>query len=95
MALNEDAVGHISHLARIGVSQKEIKKFQKELEGIIGYIDKLKSLNVDKVKPMAHVLPLQNIYREDKKRESLPPKEVLKNAPKKQDKSFSVPKIIE
>ena len=95
MPIDEKSVKHISHLARIGISQKEIKQFQKELEGIISYIDKLKSLNVDKVKPMMHVLPLQNIYREDKKKESLPPKEVLKNAPKKQNNSFSVPKIIE
>ena len=95
MSLSEKEIKHISHLARIGITDKEVKKIQKELDGIIGYIDKLQSLNVDKIKPMAHVLPLENVYREDKRKESLTPEKTLKNAPTKKDKSFSVPKVIE
>lgn len=95
MSINEDAVKHISHLARIGITEKEILRFQRELDEIVGYIDKLKTLDVGNVGPMTHVLPLKNIYREDKAKESLPIEKALKNAPQKRKDLFSVPRIIE
>ncbi|GAG49159.1 unnamed protein product, partial [marine sediment metagenome] len=58
-------------------------------------IEKLKQLKVDKVEPMSHVLPLKNVFREDKVGPSLPQEQVLANAPSVKGNSFSVPRVIE
>jgi aspartyl-tRNA(Asn)/glutamyl-tRNA(Gln) amidotransferase subunit C len=46
------------------------------------------------VKPLAQIVELQNVLREDIVRPSLPVEEVLANAPAKNEKFFKVPKVI-
>ncbi len=88
-------IEYVAKLARIDLNVSQKKKLTKQLSDILGYIEKLKELKVDKVEPMSHVLPLKNVFREDKVKPSLPVEKVLKNAPAKKDSSFSVPKVIE
>ncbi len=44
--------------------------------------------------PLAHVIPLCNVFREDQARESLPLDAVLENAPAREDGNFLEPRII-
>ncbi len=88
-------IEYVAKLARIELDAKQKKKFAKQLSDILAYIEKLKQLKVDKVEPMSHVLPLKNVFRQDKLKSSLPLDKVLRNAPSKQKGSFSVPKVIE
>jgi aspartyl-tRNA(Asn)/glutamyl-tRNA(Gln) amidotransferase subunit C len=71
MLLKEE-VKHIAKLARLGLTEKEIEKFQKELSSILDYIEKLKELDVSNVKPTSHSIEMENIMRQDK--ESSKPK---------------------
>ena len=86
---------YVAHLARINLDEKELIYFTKQLEDILGYIEKLAKVDISKVDPTAHVLPMYNILREDVPKDSLARGEALKNAPAKDDKFFTVPKIIE
>jgi len=61
----KEEVQHIAKLARLGLKEREIQKFQKELSKILDYIEKLKEVDISKVKPNIHSLPLKNIMRED------------------------------
>jgi len=88
-------IEYVAKLARVDLSEKEKKKIAKELSDILGYIEKLKQLKVDKVEPMSHVLPLKNVFRQDKIKPSLPVAKVLRNAPSKNGDNFSVPRVIE
>ncbi|MCM8757953.1 MAG: Asp-tRNA(Asn)/Glu-tRNA(Gln) amidotransferase subunit GatC [Candidatus Omnitrophica bacterium] len=88
-------VNYIANLARIELKEKELKIFVKQLKKIIDYINKLKELDVSDIPPSSHILKLKNVLREDNLKESLPIKEVLKNAPEKKENFFVVPKIIE
>jgi aspartyl-tRNA(Asn)/glutamyl-tRNA(Gln) amidotransferase subunit C len=88
-------IEYVAKLARIELDAKQKKKFAKQLSDILAYIEKLKELKVDKIEPMSHVLPLKNVFRQDKVKTSLPLDKVLKNAPLKEKGSFSVPKVIE
>ncbi len=88
-------IEYVAKLARIELSAVQKKKLAKQLNDILAYIEKLKQLNVDKVQPLSHVLPLQNVFREDKVGPSLPQGKVLANAPLARGNSFSVPRVIE
>jgi aspartyl-tRNA(Asn)/glutamyl-tRNA(Gln) amidotransferase subunit C len=95
MSIDKETVKHVAHLARIELQPKELEKLSGELHEILGFIDKLKDLNVDQVKPASHILPISNVLREDEPQVSLATQEALKNAPSKKGNFFSVPKIIE
>ena len=58
-------VQHIAKLARLGLTQKEIEKFRRELSAILDYIEKLKKVNVVKVEPTSHPLSIENVTRDD------------------------------
>ena len=88
-------IEYVAKLARIDLTAAQKKKMGKQLSGILAYIEKLKKLNVDKVEPISHVLPLQNVFRQDKVKPSLPQEKVLGNAPQAKKDSFSVSKVIE
>ena len=64
--LSKEEVKHIAKLARLGLNEKEIEKFQKELSSILDYIEKLKEVDVAKVKPTAHSMEMENVMREDR-----------------------------
>ncbi len=88
-------VEHVANLARLSFGEEEIEKFTHQLNNILTYIDKLNELDTSHVEPTSHVLPIQNVFREDKVRPSLPVEEVLANAPEAAHHYFKVPKIIE
>jgi aspartyl/glutamyl-tRNA(Asn/Gln) amidotransferase C subunit len=67
--INKQDVQNIAKLARLGLSEKEIEKFQKDLSSILDYIETLKQANVSGVEPTFHAsedyLDKKNIMRED------------------------------
>ncbi len=95
MAISESDVKKVAHLARIGLSDDELKLFSSQLESIIAFVDKLREVEVSSVKPMSHVLEMDNVVRLDEKKKSLNREEVLKNAPESLKGHFLVPKVIE
>jgi aspartyl-tRNA(Asn)/glutamyl-tRNA(Gln) amidotransferase subunit C len=95
MTIKRQTVEHVAHLARINLSEQEIAKFQTQLGDILNYIDKLKKVDISKVQPTSHVLPLKNVYRQDRVKPSLPVDAVLQNAPSKKNDFFTVPRVIE
>lgn len=88
-------VAYVSKLARLALDMEEIKRLGRQLNDILGYISKLNEINTEAVQPTSHVLPLQNVERDDEARPSLPIDETLKNAPSKEGNFFKVPKVIE
>jgi aspartyl-tRNA(Asn)/glutamyl-tRNA(Gln) amidotransferase subunit C len=88
-------VKYVAHLARLQLTPDEEKKLGAQLGGILGYIEKLKELEVTNVEPTAHAVPLVNVTRPDEVRPSLPHADALRNAPAKANGLFMVPKIVE
>ena len=95
MSLDRETIKHVAHLARIELQPNELEKLSGELHEILGFIDKLKDLNVEQVMPASHILPISNVLREDKPHISLSPEKALENAPRTKGNFFSVPNIIE
>jgi aspartyl-tRNA(Asn)/glutamyl-tRNA(Gln) amidotransferase subunit C len=95
MAAPEIDIKYVAHLARLHLTPDEETKLGAQLGGILGYIEKLKELDVTGVEPTAHAVPMVNITRADEIRPSLPHDDALRNAPAKANGLFMVPKIVE
>lgn len=70
--ISKDEVKHIAKLARLGLTEAEVKKFQKELSSILDYMEKLNEVNVTKVAPTSHPFEAENVVREDEGKEADP-----------------------
>ncbi len=88
-------IKYVAHLARLTLTPEEQRQFGAQLGDVIGYIEKLKQLDVEGVEPMAHAVPMVNVTRTDAVRPSLPHDEALRNAPAEANGLFMVPKIVE
>jgi aspartyl-tRNA(Asn)/glutamyl-tRNA(Gln) amidotransferase subunit C len=88
-------IHYVARLARIALTPEEEKTLGTQLDGILGYIAKLKEVDVSGVEPTAHAFPLVNVTRPDVVEPSLPTDEALRNAPAKAAGLFVVPKIVE
>jgi aspartyl-tRNA(Asn)/glutamyl-tRNA(Gln) amidotransferase subunit C len=95
MAINKETVEYVAHLARIELQAKELEKLSLQLEEIVNFIDRLKELNLEKITPTSHILPIHNVLRQDVSRASLPAEKALQCAPQKEGDFFAVPKVIE
>ena len=95
MAATEIDVKYVAHLARISLSPAEEQKIGAQLGNILGYIEKLRELDVSNVQPTAHAVPLINVVRADEIQPSLSNEDALRNAPAQANGLFLVPKIVE
>lgn len=97
MAITKKDVEHVARLARLALTEEEKERYTAQLESILGYIEKLKTLNTDSVPPTSHVLPLSNAWREDGAKPEIlgSPEDILANAPDREGPFFKVKKVIE
>lgn len=95
MATGNFDVKYVAHLARLKLSPEEEKQLGTQLGDILGYIEKLKEVDVTGVEPTAHPFPLVNVTRPDEPRASLPHEDAMRNAPQEGGGLFTVPKIVE
>jgi aspartyl-tRNA(Asn)/glutamyl-tRNA(Gln) amidotransferase subunit C len=95
MQIDKETVKKVAHLSRIELEDKELHKFAGQLQDILGFIDKLKKVDVKDVPPTSHILPIENVLREDSVKSSLTCEESLANAPLREGNFYSVPKIID
>ena len=63
--ISREEVKHIAKLARLGLTEKELEKHQKEFSKILDYIEKLKEVDVSRVEPTSHTFGKENVMRKD------------------------------
>ena len=95
MKIKKEEVEHVALLARLTFSEAEKERFTTQLNSILAYMDKLSQLDTSSVQPTFHAVALDNVFREDEVRPSLPRDLTLRNAPDGDGQFFRVPKIIE
>jgi aspartyl-tRNA(Asn)/glutamyl-tRNA(Gln) amidotransferase subunit C len=95
MAITKDTVKYVAQLARIELKAKELEELAGQLQEIINFIDKLKKIEIKNIPATSHILPMSNVFREDKPQESLAEDKALKDAPQREGDFFGVPKVIE
>lgn len=88
-------IKYVAHLARLKLSPEEEQQLGAQLGNILGYIEKLKEVDVAGVEPTAHAFPMVNVFRPDEVRPGLSNDDALRNAPKRASGLFVVPKVVE
>ncbi|HEY5954406.1 MAG TPA: Asp-tRNA(Asn)/Glu-tRNA(Gln) amidotransferase subunit GatC [Terrimicrobiaceae bacterium] len=88
-------VRHVAKLARIALTEEEVRTFQGQLGRVLEHIEHLKKLDVSGVEPTAHTYPMFNITRQDVPGISLPREEALALAPRTANNLILVPKVVE
>jgi aspartyl-tRNA(Asn)/glutamyl-tRNA(Gln) amidotransferase subunit C len=96
MKISDKDVIYVAELANLELTASEREHMVRDLNSILGYIDRLNELDTTDVPPMAQtLLPPSEVLREDALRPSLPHETALQNAPDADADFFKVPKVIE
>lgn len=96
MRIQREDVDHVAALSRLHLTEAESEKMTRELNSILGHVDKLNELDTQGVEPTFHVLKtLKNVTRKDQVIPGVDREAALQNAPAKQNGSFAVPKTVE
>ena len=88
-------VGYVARLARINLTEDEANAFNKQLDDVLKYVEKLRQADVSRVEAAAHALPIFNVFREDAAGEWFTAEQALSNAPRQANDLFIVPKVVE
>ena len=93
--LSRSDVEHVAHLARLGLTDDELTRLERQLNHILEQYAILADLPTDDIPPTAQTIELENILREDVVRPSLPVEAVLANAPARDGDFIVVPAILD
>jgi aspartyl-tRNA(Asn)/glutamyl-tRNA(Gln) amidotransferase subunit C len=95
MSLTTREVQWVAHLARLQLSDAELETMTRQLSAIVDYVAQLGEVNTEGVEPMAHALPVQNVFRDDEPAASLPVDQALANAPQRRGDFYRVPAVLD
>jgi aspartyl-tRNA(Asn)/glutamyl-tRNA(Gln) amidotransferase subunit C len=95
LAIDENTVRKVAHLARIALPEARVAPMAAELNGILAWIEQLNEVDVEGVAPMTSAVAIKLPMREDVVTDGGDARRVLANAPKSEDGFFVVPKVVE
>lgn len=95
MDVDAALVRRIARLARIKVSDAEVKALEGELSGILDWVKQLDEVETDGVEPMTRVIPMTLRQRPDAVTDGEIPDQVVANAPVRENHFYVVPKVVE
>jgi aspartyl-tRNA(Asn)/glutamyl-tRNA(Gln) amidotransferase subunit C len=88
-------VAYVARLARLTLTEDEAQIFQKQLDDVLEYAEKLRHVDVTGVDVAAHAPPVFNVFRDDSPGDWFTAKQALSNAPRQANGLFVVPKVVE
>jgi len=87
-------IRYVAKLARIALTDEEVRKFGRELEDLLEHVGALRDLDTDSVPATAQVVDSRNVERDDEAGPCLDRETVLGMAPQRQGFFVRVPRII-
>ena len=97
MKLKREQIDHIAKLARLELTEAELKKYGSQLSDVLNYIDQLKEVDTTDIEPTAQITGLENAWREDEKWDwrEIEIEEALKQAPELESGQIKVKRVLE
>jgi aspartyl-tRNA(Asn)/glutamyl-tRNA(Gln) amidotransferase subunit C len=94
--LSKEEVKHIALLARIGLKEEEIEKYQKSLSSVLDFFEQLKEADTSGVETVRQIVGRENSWREDRDRDFVASQKeaILKNVPETKDKYVKVKSVF-
>lgn len=94
MEVTEELIDKLSRLSMLRFDADEKEMIRRDLEKMIGFIDKLKEVDTSGIEPLTHISENPLAGRPDHAGKMLSREEALKNAPQHDNQYFLVPKVI-
>lgn len=95
MKLDKDTLQKMAHLARIEIKPEDEASLLQDMEQILSWIEKLNELDTTHVKPLTHMSPERNTWRDDVPSNTLDRNAALNQAPAHDKDHYLVPRVIE
>ena len=92
--LTKVEVLHVAHLARIGVTEEEIEKYQVELKQLLNDVDKIKDLNIEEQDLLVTPVEHESVLRKDEVTRKVDFNDIKKNIPACNGNFVEVPVMI-
>ena len=93
--ITEEMMEYVGILAQLELSGEAVEKARDDMERMLEYIDQLNELDTDGVKPLSHVFPVYNVFREEEVTNGDEREELLAAAPRSKDGCYMVPRTVE
>jgi aspartyl-tRNA(Asn)/glutamyl-tRNA(Gln) amidotransferase subunit C len=93
--MTNDECRWVALLARLELGDHELDSLTRQLSAIVDYVNQLSQVSTEGVEPLAHPLPVHNVFRADDLAPSLAVEEALDNAPQRQDGFYVVPAVLD
>ena len=94
MKIDKELISHVAKVARLDLSEKEIKEFLPQLNEILDAFSQIQKVDTKNIEPSYHAVDLKNRMREDKPGKCLDNKTALKNSKNTKDGYFKGPRVI-
>jgi aspartyl-tRNA(Asn)/glutamyl-tRNA(Gln) amidotransferase subunit C len=94
MEVNDALVENLCKLACLEFDAAGRQEIKKDLQKMIGFVEKLNELDLRDVKPLLYMGDEINVLREDIPEKPLSRTEALENAPLADDIYFKVPQVV-
>ncbi|EKD46652.1 MAG: hypothetical protein ACD_67C00131G0002 [uncultured bacterium] len=94
--LSKEEILNVATLARIGVSDKDVEKYQHDLSEILDYFKKLDELDVEGVEPIGHITGMQNTFRSDEQSDfgKIGREAIMRNVPEMKGEYIKVKSVL-
>ena len=92
--ISDETIEYVGILAKLELNKEEQEQAKKDMGEMLDYIDKLNELDTSGVEPMSHVLPVNNVFREDVVTNGDNHEAMLANAPQQKEQSYKVPRTF-
>lgn len=94
MEIDRALLEHVAEVARLKLTEEEIKKFIPQLKEALEFFSQLKEVNTEGVKPSFQPVELKNAMREDIEKECFPQDDALSLTEHKKDGYFKGPRAV-
>jgi aspartyl-tRNA(Asn)/glutamyl-tRNA(Gln) amidotransferase subunit C len=95
MKVSREEVLHIARLARVNLAEEEITRLSEQLSNLLENFEVLQQVDTEGVPPTAQSVSLQSVMRDDEVNPSLPPDDILANAPRREGDCFRVRAVLD
>ena len=95
MSLDKQDIEKIAHLARLGINEKDVPDYVRNLTNILDLVEQMNATDTEGVLPMAHPLDAHQRLRADEVTEKNQREHFQENAPEVESGLFLVPQVIE
>lgn len=95
MSIDRDAVDHVALLARLALTDQEREQLREQLSVILEHINVMGEADTSRVPATAHILPVDNIMRQDKTRPWPNTEDLVEKAPAHEDSYIRVRAVLD